>query len=219
MTVDPTPMTRTVWSVVIALPLPRGRSEPGLLDLRSDLDHTLLAMRTTLRATVPPLAFRTSAQLGLHADLVVEAGVIPIPDEIARSAPAAFHSSACWRDWSASSIDDRYEVSLAPRATTATLELGSHLDRKRHMVDVAVNVRRSLQSDRLSADHARDLAAHDDLSTRDHSRDLPFLTDDHLGRLHVAFNLAVNLQNAATDDLQPLADDLEVIPNHRFLAI
>jgi hypothetical protein len=65
------------------------------------------------------------------------------------------------------------------------------------MVDIAVNVRRGLQSDRLSADHARDLAAHDDLSTRDHSRHLSFLTDDYLGRLHVTFYLAVDLQNAA----------------------
>ncbi len=103
------------------------------------------------------------------------------------------------RTWNCSSspIDDRYEVSLAPRATTTALELGSHLDRKRRMVDVALNVRRSLQSDRLSADHARDLAAHDDLATRDHSRHLSFLTDDYLGRLHVTFNLTVHLENAA----------------------
>ena len=43
----------------------------------------------------------------------------------------------------------------------------------------------------MSADNAGDLATHDDLSTRDHARDLSFLTDDHLGRLHVTLDLAV----------------------------
>jgi len=86
------------------------------------------------------------------------------------------------------------------------------------MVDVALNLRRSLQGDRLSADNAGDLATHDDLSTRDHSRHLSSLTDDHLGRLHVTFDLAVDLKHATTDDLEPVSDDLEVVSNHRFLA-
>ena len=85
------------------------------------------------------------------------------------------------------------------------------------MVDVAINLRRSLKGDRLSADNAGHPATHDDLSTRDHSRDLSFLTDDHLGRLHVTFDLAVDLEHAATDDLEPLSDDLEVVADHRFL--
>jgi hypothetical protein len=68
------------------------------------------------------------------------------------------------------------------------------------------------EGDRLSADHAGELAAHDGLSARDHSRDLSFLTDDYLGRLHITFNLAIDLQNAAADDLQPLADVLRSFP-------
>src|SRR5262249_796742 len=126
-------------------------------------------------------------------------------------------SRTCRWDRTSSSLDNRNEVSLALRTTTAAIELGSHLDRKRHMVDIAFNLRRSLEGDSLPADHAGDRATHDDLSTGDHSRHLPLLTDDHLCRLHIAFNLAVDLQDAAADNLQPLADDLEVVTNYRFL--
>ena len=40
-----------------------------------------------------------------------------------------------------SMFHDCNEVCLALRATTATLKVGSLLDRKRHVVDVAVNLR------------------------------------------------------------------------------
>jgi hypothetical protein len=33
---------------------------------------------------------------------------------------------------------------------------------------------------------------------------LSLLTDDYLGRLHVTFNLAVDLRDTAADDFQPL---------------
>src|SRR5215470_15994923 len=94
--------------------------------------------------------------------------------------------------------------------------MGSLFDRKRHMMDVAVHLRRGLQGNRLSADDAGDLAAHDNLATGDHSRHLPFLANDDLGCLDIAFNLAIDLQDAPADDLQTLADDLEVIANDRF---
>jgi len=45
-----------------------------------------------------------------------------------------------------------------------------------------------------------------------------FFTNNHLGGLYVTFDLAINLQNAAADDLQPLANDLKVVPYDRFLA-
>jgi hypothetical protein len=72
-----------------------------------------------------------------------------------------------------------------------------------------------LEGNRLSADDARD---HDDLSARDRSRHLSFLTYNCLGHLNVSFNLTIDLQHAAADDLQPLANDLEIVPNDRFLA-
>jgi hypothetical protein len=37
-------------------------------------------------------------------------------------------------------------------------------------------------------------------------------------RCHVAFNLTVDLQHAAADDLQPLANDPKIVPDHRLLA-
>ena len=36
-------------------------------------------------------------------------------------------------------------------------------------------------------------------------------------RLHIALDLAVDLQDAAADDLQPLADDIEIVADHRLL--
>jgi hypothetical protein len=51
------------------------------------------------------------------------------------------YSNACRWDRSSSSLDNCNEVSFAPRATAAALELGSPPDRKRHMVYVAVYLR------------------------------------------------------------------------------
>jgi hypothetical protein len=74
-----------------------------------------------------------------------------------------------------------------------------------------------LQRNRLSTDDAGDLVAHDDLAARDHSRHLPYLADDDLGRLDIAFDLAVDLQDTPTDNFQPLTNDLEVVADNRFL--
>jgi hypothetical protein len=112
----------------------------------------------------------------------------------------------------------RNEVCLTLGATAAAVELGALLDRKRHMVDVAVNLRRGLEGDRLRADDARDRAAHDNLSTRDHPRYLAPLADDYFGRVNVAFDLTIHLQQAPADDPQSLANDLEVVANDRLFA-
>ena len=60
-------------------------------------------------------------------------------------------------------------------------------------------------------------AAHHHLPAGHHARHLALFADDDLGRLHVALDLAVDLQHAAADDLQPLADDLEIVADHRLL--
>src|ERR1700680_2528744 len=88
-----------------------------------------------------------------------------------------------------SSIHDRNEVSLAPRAPTMAVEVSTLLDRERHVMDVGCDVTGGLQGNRLSTDDARDSAAHDDLLARDHSRHLPFLTDNDLGRANVTFKI------------------------------
>src|SRR5204863_7048905 len=67
------------------------------------------------------------------------------------------------------------------------------------------------------ANDAIDLTAHDHLLTRDHAGHLAPLADDDLGGLHISLDLAIDLQHAATDDLEPLANDLEVVADHRLL--
>jgi len=75
-----------------------------------------------------------------------------------------------------------------------------------------------LAGDRLSAHVSGDFAADDDLLSRNHSRHLSSLADDDLGRLNVTFDLVVDLQDALADNLQPLANDLEVVSNDRLLS-
>jgi hypothetical protein len=47
---------------------------------------------------------------------------------------------------------------------------------------------------------------------------LTFLTDYYFSGQDVTLDLAVDLKDTTTDDPQALADDLEVVPNDRFLA-
>ena len=68
-----------------------------------------------------------------------------------------------------SCVYDSKEIRLAPRTTAAALKMSTLLDRKRHVVDVAFNLRRSLQCDRLPADDTRDRTSDDHLLPRDHS--------------------------------------------------
>jgi hypothetical protein len=86
------------------------------------------------------------------------------------------------------------------------------------MVDVTVNLRRGLKRDSLRTDDAGDRAAHDDLAARDHPRYLTLLADDDFGCVNVAFDLTVDLEKAPADDLQSLANDLEIVANDRLLA-
>jgi len=51
-----------------------------------------------------------------------------------------FYSSTCGLG-TRSLLDDRKEIWFALRTTAATLELGSLLDRKRHVMYVAINLR------------------------------------------------------------------------------
>ena len=112
------------------------------------------------------------------------------------------------------SIDDGIEIRLAGRTTAAALEQRALLDRKRHVVDVAVDLRGGLQGDRLSANDAGDLAADDHLLAGDHAGHLAPFADDDLGALHITLDLAVDLQDTLADDLQALADDLEIVADH-----
>jgi hypothetical protein len=50
-----------------------------------------------------------------------------------------------------------------------------------------------LEGNGLPEDDAGDLAAHDDLSARDHPGHFSLLADDDLGGLNVTFNLAIDL--------------------------
>src|ERR1700730_14261166 len=85
-------------------------------------------------------------------------------------------------------------------------------------MDIGFNVTGRLQGNRLSTDDAQDRAAHDHLLACDHPRYLPLLTDDDLGRLNVTLNVAVDLQAAAANDLEPLANNLEIVAYDRLLA-
>jgi len=116
-----------------------------------------------------------------------------------------------------SSVHDSKKIRLAPCTTAAALKLGSLLDCKRHMVDVTLDLRGGLEGDRLPTNDARHHTADDHLLTCDHPRYFALLTDYNFSSHHVALDLAVYLKDTAADDLQPLADDLEVVPDDGFL--
>src|SRR6188474_3446665 len=97
------------------------------------------------------------------------------------------------------------------RTAAAAVELGPLLDGERHVVDVAFHTGGGLQRHRHAADDAGDLAAHDHALGGDGARHLALLADDDLGAGYVALDLAVDLQRALADDLQALADDLEIV--------
>jgi hypothetical protein len=58
----------------------------------------------------------------------------------------------------------------------------------------------------------RTLSAHHYLPAGHHAGHLAFFSDDDFGRLHVALDLAIDLQNAAADDLQTPAMILRSLP-------
>jgi hypothetical protein len=116
------------------------------------------------------------------------------------------------------SLNDRIEACLVGGAAAASLEHRTLLYGKRHVMNVAFNMGRGLQANGLAADDAGDSAADDHVLRSDHTGDFALLSDDHLRALHVAFDFSIDLQEAATDNLEPLADNPEIIANDRFLA-
>jgi hypothetical protein len=86
------------------------------------------------------------------------------------------------------------------------------------VVDIAFNMGRGLQGNRLATHDTRDLAANDYVLAGNHTSDFALLTDYDLRTLHVAFDLSVDLQDTAADDLEPLSGDLEIIANDRLFA-
>jgi hypothetical protein len=97
------------------------------------------------------------------------------------------------------------------------VEVRALFDREGHVMHVGFNVTGGLQGDRLSTDDAQHSAAHDHLLACDHSRHLPLLADEDLGRLNVTLNVAIDLKRAPANDPEPLANDLEVVPDDGFL--
>jgi len=94
------------------------------------------------------------------------------------------------------------------------VEMGTLLDRERHVMDVGFDVTRRLQSNRNPTNVSGNGAAHDDPLGRDRPRDPALLADDHLGAPNVALNFSIDLQCALADDFEALADDLQIIANH-----
>lgn len=75
-----------------------------------------------------------------------------------------------------------------------------------------------MQGDGLAANDTRDRTADDYLLARDHSGHFALLTDYDFSGQYVTLNLAVDLKDTTTYDPQTLADDLEVVTDHRFFA-
>jgi len=109
------------------------------------------------------------------------------------------------------SIQHGNEIRFALRTTAMAVEVSTLLDRERQVMDVGFDVTGGLQGNRLSADDTQDCAAHDHLLARDHPRNLPLLTDDDLGRLNVTLDIAIDLQHAPANDLEPLANNHEIV--------
>ena len=75
-----------------------------------------------------------------------------------------------------------------------------------------------MQGDGFATNDSRDCTADDYLLTRDHSRHFALLTDYDFSGQYVTLNLAVDLKDTTTYDPQALANDLEIVPDHRFFA-
>src|SRR5262245_26803944 len=83
-------------------------------------------------------------------------------------------------------------------------------------MNVAFHARRGLQRHAHRANGPGCPTAHDDALGRDCARHPSLLTDDHLRADHVAFEIAVDLQDASADDLEALAGDPKVIADDGF---
>ena len=110
-----------------------------------------------------------------------------------------------------SPLQYRNEVSLALRAPAMAVEVRALFDREGHVMDIGFDMTGGLQGNRLRADDTQDCATHDHLLTRDHPRHPPLLTNENLGCLDVTLYVAIDLQSAATNNLEPPTDDREVV--------
>src|SRR5262249_60184002 len=98
------------------------------------------------------------------------------------------------------------------------MEVRALFDREGHVMHVGFDVTGGLQGNRPRADDAQYCTAHDHLLSRDHPRHPPLLANKDLGGLNVTLNVAIDLQCPASNNLEPLADDLEVVAYDRRLA-
>ena len=98
------------------------------------------------------------------------------------------------------------------------VEVRALFDREGQVMHVGFDVTGGLKGNRLRTDDAQHRAAHDHLLACDHPRHSAFLTNEDLGRLNIALDVAIDLQRAAADDPEPLADDLEIVAYDRLLS-
>ena len=105
------------------------------------------------------------------------------------------------------------------RPPAAPFEHGAFLNREGHVVDVALYVGRRLQRHRPGANGPRCRAAHDHALGGDGARHPPLLANDDLGAGDVAFEIAVDLQHAAANDLQALTGDFEIVADDGFAGL
>jgi hypothetical protein len=98
------------------------------------------------------------------------------------------------------------------------VEVCALFDREGHVMHVGFDMTGGLEGNRARADDAQHCAAHDHLLACDHPRHLSLLTNENLGRLNVTLYVAIDLQRASAKDLEPLADDLEIVAYDRLLS-
>ena len=92
-----------------------------------------------------------------------------------------------------------------------TVKVRALFDRERHVMDIGFDVTGGLQGNRLRADDTQDCAAHDHLLACDHPCHPSLLTNEDLGGLNIALDVAINLQ-------RPPANDLEIVTYDRLLS-
>jgi len=74
-----------------------------------------------------------------------------------------------------------------------TVEVRALFDGERHVMNIGFDVTGGLKGNRARADDAQDCAAHDHLLACDHPCHPSLLTNEDLGRLNIALDVAINL--------------------------
>src|SRR5215813_3375178 len=101
-------------------------------------------------------------------------------------------------------------------SSAPAVELCALLDGQRYVMDVALDVRRRLQSYHYSANDTRNLPAYDHPLGADGAGDLTLFADDDLAARYIALHLTVHLKRALADDLKTLAEDFQIVSDDRF---